>query len=152
MRLKIWFIGAAALACATLPALPIRAAGSGPNIIHIFADDLGFGSVNFNGQQLIQTPNLDALAAGGMQFTNAYAASVCSASRATLYTGFNSSHAFVDGNSQLDGSGTPVDTGFRAEDVMTGQVLEQAGYSTAVFGKWGFGATGGSIAVPRCAR
>ena len=38
MRLKIWSIGAAALACATLPALPICAAGSGPNIIHIFAD------------------------------------------------------------------------------------------------------------------
>ncbi|HVT26906.1 MAG TPA: sulfatase-like hydrolase/transferase, partial [Lacipirellulaceae bacterium] len=146
MRLKFWSIGAAALACATLLALPIRAAGAGPNIIHIFADDLGFGSVGFNGQQLIQTPNLDALAAGGMQFTNAYAASVCAASRGTLYTGFNSGHTYVDGNSELT-------QGFRADEVMTGQVLEQAGYSTAVFGKWGFGATGarnlsGSDATP----
>jgi arylsulfatase A len=135
MRLKTWSIGAAALACATLPALSNWAASSGPNIIHIFADDLGFGSVGFNGQQLIQTPNLDALAAGGMQFTNAYSASVCAASRATLYTGFNSGHANVDGNSEIS-------QGFRADEVMTGQVLEQAGYSTAIFGKWGFGASG----------
>ncbi|HEX5471476.1 MAG TPA: sulfatase-like hydrolase/transferase [Lacipirellulaceae bacterium] len=142
MRQYAFSISVATLVCAALSSSPIRAAASGPNIIHIFADDLGFGSVGFNGQQKIQTPNLDALAAGGMQFTNAYAAAVCAASRATLYTGFNSGHTSVDGNSQLDGNNTGVDVGFRAEDVMTGQVLEQAGYSTAVFGKWGFGATG----------
>ena len=54
-------------------AVPARPA-AGPNIIHIFADDLGFGSVGFEGQTQIATPNLDALAAGGMTFTNAYAA------------------------------------------------------------------------------
>ena len=52
---------------AVLCAMPALAAG--PNIIHILADDLGYGSVGFNGQTQIQTPNLDALAAGGMQFT-----------------------------------------------------------------------------------
>ena len=60
-----------------------------PNIVHIFADDLGWGSVGFNGQTQIATPNLDALAAGGMRFTNAYACPSCAASRATLYTGFH---------------------------------------------------------------
>ena len=135
MRRQLWLTCVAALVLAALPVVPARTDAAGPNIIHIFADDLGFGSVGFNGQQLIQTPNLDALAAGGMQFTNAYAASVCAASRATLYTGFNSGHANVDGNSELT-------QGFRADEVMTGQVLEPAGYSTAVFGKWGFGTTG----------
>ncbi len=123
------------LACALLPSQLVRAQATKPNIIHIFADDLGFGSVGFEGQTQIATPNLDALAAGGMTFTNAYAASVCAASRATLYTGFNSGHANVDGNSELT-------QGFRSDEVMTGTVMEQGGYSTAVFGKWGFGATG----------
>ena len=52
-----------------------------------------------------------------------------------LYTGFHSGHSNIDGNSELN-------QGFRADEVMTAQVLAQAGYSTAVYGKWGFGATG----------
>src|SRR3954462_10776021 len=106
-----------ALGAALCPC-PTRAAG--PNIIHIFADDLGYGSVGFNGQMQIATPNLDALAAAGMKFTNAYAATVCAASRATLYTGFNNGHANVDGNSELT-------QGFNSDEVMTGTVLQQAG-------------------------
>ncbi len=116
-------------------AVSVRAAG--PNIIHILADDLGYGSVGFNGQTKILTPNLDALAAGGMKFTSAYACPTCAAARATLYTGFNTGHANVDGNSELT-------AGFNADEIMTGTVLKQAGYNTAVFGKWGFGATGGN--------
>ncbi|HEX4413213.1 MAG TPA: sulfatase-like hydrolase/transferase [Lacipirellulaceae bacterium] len=135
MRLPLWCLCAAALACAVAFARPACAQATKPNIIHIFADDLGFGSVGFEGQTQIKTPNLDALAAGGMTFTNAYAASVCAASRATLYTGFNSGHANVDGNSELT-------QGFRSDEVMTGTVMEQGGYNTAVFGKWGFGADG----------
>src|SRR3954466_7248811 len=87
-----------ALGAALCP-LPARAAG--PNIIHIFADDLGYGSVGFNGQTLIQTPNLDALATGGMRFANAYSCPACAAARATLYTGFNTGHTNVDGNNEL---------------------------------------------------
>jgi arylsulfatase A-like enzyme len=126
---------ACVLLVAALFAAPARAVSPQPNIIHIFADDLGFGSVGFNGQTQIATPNLDALAAGGMQFTNAYACPTCAAARATLYTGFNTGHANVDGNSELT-------KGFNADEVMTGTVLQQAGYNTAVFGKWGFGADG----------
>lgn len=110
-----------------------------PNIVHIFADDLGWGSVGFNGQTKIATPNLDALAAGGMRLANSYSAPVCAPSRAMLYTGFHQGHAVIDGNDALTGA-----SGFRAEDVMIGQVMGSAGYSTAVFGKWGFGATQGS--------
>jgi arylsulfatase A-like enzyme len=134
------------LAAAAAALFPIAARATGPNIVHIFADDLGYGSVGFNGQTQIQTPNLDALAAGGMQFTSAYSCPTCAAARATLYTGFNTGHTNVDGNSELT-------SGFNGDEIMTGTVLAQAGYSTAVFGKWGFGATGtrnlaGSDAVP----
>ena len=84
MRLLLHALCSGVLFCTALSAIAVRAASSPPNIVHIFADDLGWGSVGFNGQTQIATPNLDALAAGGMKLTNAYAASVCSASRATL--------------------------------------------------------------------
>ena len=67
--------------------------------------------------------------------TNAYSCPTCAAARSTLYTGFNTGHANVDGNSEINQA-------FHADEVMTGTVLKQAGYNTAVFGKWGFGATG----------
>jgi arylsulfatase A-like enzyme len=127
----------AALVAATLPALRLRAQAPRPNIVHLYADDLGWGSVGFNGQTQIATPNIDALASGGMSLLNAYAATVCSSSRASFYTGFHSGHANVDGNSELT-------QGFRADEIMTPQVLAPAGYTSAVFGKWGFGATGGT--------
>ncbi|HEX6961078.1 MAG TPA: sulfatase-like hydrolase/transferase [Lacipirellula sp.] len=110
-------------------------APSRPNIVHIFADDLGWGSVGFNGQELIETPSLDALAAAGMRFDNSYACTVCAPSRAMLYTGFHQGHAKVDRNGAIGG-------GFRDEDVMTAEVLAPADYTSAVFGKWGFGASG----------
>src|SRR5689334_17280152 len=143
MRLAFWPVCLSAL-CAVLMALPVRAAR--PNIVYILADDLGYGSVGFNGQTKIQTPNLDALAAGGMRFANAYSCPAWAAARSTLYTGFNTGHANVDGNNELT-------AGFNADEVMTGTVLKQAGYNTAVFGKWGFGASGtrsltGPDAVP----
>jgi arylsulfatase A-like enzyme len=106
-----------------------------PNIIHILADDLGWGSVGFNGQTQIQTPHLDELAGRGMVFRNAYAATVCAPSRAMLYTGFHQGHARVDSNGKIG-------SGFRAEEIMTPQVLASAGYNSAIFGKWGFGASG----------
>src|SRR6185503_15775010 len=110
--------------CAALVAPSVRAAG--PNIIHILADDLGYGSVGFNGQTQILTPNLDALAAGGLRFANAYACPTCAAARSTLYTGFNTGHANVDGNSEINQA-------FRTNEVMIGTVLKQANYNTAVF-------------------
>ena len=133
MRFFLYIVCGVALSGLALTVTTARAAA--PNIIHILADDLGYGSVGFNGQTLIQTPNLDALAAGGMRFTKAYACPTCAAARSTLYTGFNTGHANVDGNSELT-------SGFNADEVMTGSVLQQAGYSTAVYGKWGFGASG----------
>jgi arylsulfatase A-like enzyme len=134
MTRHLWAI-CGALGLAALSATPVGAAPARPNIVHIFADDLGWGSVGFNGQAQIATPNLDALAAAGMRLTNAYSAPVCAPSRAMLYTGFHQGHASIDGNDAID-------EGFRAQDVLTPQVIGPTGYTSAVFGKWGFGATG----------
>ncbi|QDU88547.1 Arylsulfatase [Pirellulimonas nuda] len=128
------------LGCATWLAAAVGGLSPGfaqkPNIVHILADDLGYGSVGFNGPTQIQTPTLDALAAAGMRFNNAYAASVCGPSRAMLYSGFHNGHTLVDRNSNLNGEV------FRDDGQTLGDHLMSAGYRTAIFGKWGFGGTG----------
>ncbi len=108
-----------------------------PNIVHIFADDLGWGSVGYNGQSLIKTPNIDALANGGMKFNNAYAATVCGPARAMLVAGYHNGHTLVDSNQNLGGDP------YRSEGQTVGQYLQNGGYNTALFGKWGFSGTGG---------
>ncbi len=120
-------------------------AQGGPNIVHIFADDLSKSSVGVYGQNAraqsglaaIRTPNIDALAGAGMTFNRGYAATLCSPSRAMLMTGFHQGHAFNDRNANIG-------VGFRAEDVTVGEVLQDAGYTTSVWGKWGFGGSGGT--------
>jgi arylsulfatase A-like enzyme len=105
-----------------------------PNIIFMLADDLGYGDVGCFGQKRIATPNIDALAAGGMRFTDAYAGStVCAPSRCALMTGLHTGHGRVRGN---DG------TGLRAEDVTVAEVLKRAGYTTGLTGKWALGEAG----------
>src|SRR5215211_3554438 len=77
-----------------------------PNVIFILADDLGYGDLGCYGQKLIQTPNLDRMAAEGMRFTQFYAGSpVCAPSRCTLLTGLHSGHAFVRNNKELETEG-----------------------------------------------
>ncbi len=86
------------LASVAAPAL-LPAQGRKPNIILILADDLGYGDLGCYGQQRIQTPYLDRLAAEGMRFTDAYAGStVCAPSRCCLMTGLHTGHALVRGN------------------------------------------------------
>lgn len=112
-----------------------------PNIIHILADDLGWGAVGFNGQKLIETPHLDALARGGMILNNSYSCTVCAPSRSMLYTGKHQGHGPIDSNGAIG-------RGFSVDDVLTPQVLAQAGYDSAIFGKWGFGADGQRVIGP----
>jgi arylsulfatase A-like enzyme len=102
-----------------------------PNIIFILADDLGYGDLGCYGQKRIRTPNLDHMAAEGMRFTQFYAGStVCAPSRCCLMTGFHTGHATVRGNALVP---------LRPEDVTVAQVLKDAGYATALVGKWGLG-------------
>ena len=102
-----------------------------PNIIFILADDLGYGDVGCFGQETIQTPNIDKLAAEGMKLTDHYAGStVCAPSRCCLMTALHSGHALVRGNARLP---------LRPGDVTVAELLKEAGYATGIIGKWGLG-------------
>ncbi|SEA38757.1 Arylsulfatase A [Arachidicoccus rhizosphaerae] len=111
-----------------------------PNIVFLLADDLGFGDVGFNGQSKIRTPNLDALAKDGKMYTHFYAGtSICAPSRSTLLTGQHTGHTYIRGNKSVEPEGQePLPkTGKGLFDL-----LHQAGYHTAAFGKWGLGYIG----------
>ena len=111
-----------------------QAAPVQPNIIFILADDLGYGELGCYGQKLIHTPRLDRMAAEGLRFTDFYAgATVCAPSRCVLMTGNHLGHARVRGN------GAGAEQALAAEDVTVAEVLKQAGYATALIGKWGLG-------------
>jgi uncharacterized sulfatase len=101
------------------------------------ADDLGYGDLGCYGQKLIQTPNLDRMAAEGLRFTQFYAGStVCAPSRSVLMTGLHTGHTRVRGN------GGGAAQMLRDEDVTVAEVLRGAGYVTGLIGKWGLGMPG----------
>jgi len=113
------------------------AAAEKPNVIYILADDLGYGEVGYNGQQMIKTPELDALAGKGMRFTDHYCgSSVCAPSRCSLMTGRHPGHAYIRANSPGYPNGqTPIP----ADSETLGKLMQRAGYATACIGKWGLG-------------
>ncbi|MFJ4964041.1 sulfatase-like hydrolase/transferase [Streptomyces sp. NPDC088729] len=132
---------AAALALAALPGAPAaaapRAARRAPNIVLILADDLGYGELGAYGQKKITTPRIDALAAQGLRFTQAYsAAAVCAPSRCSLLTGLHSGHAAVRQNPFAGDEGQGR---LREGDTTFAEVLRTRGYRTGCIGKWGFG-------------
>lgn len=117
-------------------AVPIgQAAEVKPNIIHIVADDLGWKDVGFNGSTDIKTPNLDALAASGAKFSQFYVQSMCTPTRAALMTG---RYPFRYG---LQTMVIPsVSTyGLATDEWLMPQCLKEAGYKTAIIGKWHLG-------------
>ncbi len=118
---------------------------SKPNVIFILADDLGYGDVGAFGQKLIKTPHIDRLAAEGMRFTQAYAGeTVCAPSRCTLMTGKHNGHSHIRGNREIKPEGQepmPADT------FTVAHLMQQAGYTTGIVGKWGLGHPG-SASVP----
>jgi arylsulfatase A-like enzyme len=108
-----------------------------PNVIFILADDLGYGDLGCYGQEVIATPCLDTMAQQGLRFTQFYAGStVCAPSRSVLMTGQHLGHTWVRGNSR--GPGQTL----RAEDVTVAELFQEAGYRTALIGKWGLGEAG----------
>ena len=126
---------AAALAAAGIG----RAAGRKPNIIIILADDMGFADAAFQGAKDTHTPNLDALAATGIRFTNGYVSHpFCSPTRAGLMTARYQQRFGHENNPKYDKhdevSGLPTD------QITMPQVLASAGYRTGIVGKWHLGA------------
>lgn len=124
----------ATIACAGPPASAQTTARK-PNILHIVADDLGWKDVGFNGCTDIRTPNLDALAAGGARFTQFYVQPMCTPTRAALMTGrypfrYGLQTAVIPSVSAY---------GLDTSEWLMPQCLEQAGYETAIIGKWHLG-------------
>lgn len=102
-----------------------------PNIIFIMADDLGYGDLGAYGQTKINTPHIDKLAKEGMRFTQFYSGStVCAPSRCSLMTGYHTGRALVRGNERIP---------LRPSDFTVAELLKNAGYTTALCGKWGLG-------------
>ena len=113
---------------------------SKPNVIYILADDMGRSDLGIYGQQLIETPHLNRLAAGGMKFTNHYSGStVCAPSRSALMTGLHTGHTAIRGNKEYypEGQHPLPNSSFTLLEMM-----KEAGYTTGVFGKWGLGYVG----------
>jgi arylsulfatase len=110
-------------------------AASRPNIVLIFADDLGYGDLGCYGAKGHTTPNLDRLAAEGARFTRFYVAQpVCSASRAALLTGCYSSRVSIFG-----ALGPDAKIGVSDRETTIAELAKQAGYATAAIGKWHLG-------------
>ncbi len=111
-----------------------------PNIVFILADDLGIGDVNCYGGDrcLIETPNIDQLAAGGLRFTDAHVnASVCAPTRAAIMTG-----RYPWRNSRYQRGGAWGFTGLQFDPDITytlGDMFGDAGYHTSYIGKWHLG-------------
>ena len=106
-----------------------------PNIIFILVDDLGYGDIGCFGQEKIQTPHIDRLADQGIRFTEAYAGNaVCAPCRSSLMQGLHPGHARVRGNSFRQYRET-----LREGDYTVAMMLQEAGYKTGLFGKWGLG-------------
>ncbi|MHA7130859.1 arylsulfatase [Algoriphagus namhaensis] len=134
LRLAFLFM----ISCASPPEQ--EASQTPPNIIFILADDLGYGDIGVFGQQYIDTPNLDRLAANGMIFTDFYSgATVCAPSRSAFMTGLHTGHTPIRGNTEVEPEGqSPM-----PDSVLTvAKVLREAGYATGAFGKWGLGFPG----------
>jgi arylsulfatase A len=127
--LKMAGMGAAAAMTAPLWARAAEKAGEKPNLILILADDYGIGGVGCYGSDKYKTPNLDALAKGGLRFEYCYAMPLCAPTRAALMTGRYGFRTGVVDNG----------TGGRAtaqKETTIAKVLKQAGYATTVAGKW----------------
>jgi len=112
-----------------------------PNIVIIYADDLGYGEMGAYGATELKTPNLDRLANGGIRFTNGYASSAtCTPSRYALLTGIypwrNKSAKILPGTAPLI-----IDT----TQATIPKMLKKQGYNTGIVGKWHLGLGSGNV-------
>ncbi len=132
------------LAALLLPFLSIQKATATdrPNILFILVDDMGWRDLGCYGHEIHETPNIDSLAAGGMRFTDAYAACpICGPSRAAIMTGkLPSNTGFVDNYISTMKNGRLVRSGDRQfmelKEVTLAETFKAGGYQTGFVGKW----------------
>ncbi len=124
-----------------LPALASAADPALPNIVVIYADDLGYGDLScYNPECRYRTPRLDQMAAEGIRFTDAHSPStICSPSRYGLYSGQQIFRSTGRGGGAFEGPGGP--SYLKPGTQTIAQMLKEHGYRTGVFGKWHVGLT-----------
>jgi arylsulfatase A-like enzyme len=126
-----------------LLALPTGFAAPKPNLVIIFADDLGYGDLSSYGSPIIRTPHLDRMAAEGLRFTDFYsAAEVCTPSRAALLTGRYPLRSGMCGHRRVLFPNSKG--GLPPAEITLAEALQGAGYATAHIGKWHLGIHEGS--------
>lgn len=109
--------------------------GQKPNIVYIFADDLGYGDLSCYGAKDINTPNIDQIAKQGIKFTEFYSASsVCSPSRAALLTGRYPQRMGINTVFFPESF-----TGIPDKEITIPEILKEKGYATGIVGKWHLG-------------
>ena len=114
---------------------PVRAREGAPNVLFIVLDDVGYSHLGCYGGQ-IATPNIDALAADGLLFSNMHTTALCSPSRSCILTGRNH-HSNHMGCLSNGSTGFPGSDGYMPfENGMISEILKREGYSTYCVGKW----------------
>ena len=130
-----------ALVSLCLVAMAGGASAKLPNIVIIYADDLGFGDLScYNAKAAFKTPRLDQMAAEGIRFTDAHSPStICSPSRYGLFSGQQIYRSTGRGGGAFEGPGGP--SYLRPGTLTLGAMLQEKGYRTGIFGKWHVGLT-----------
>ena len=132
VRLKLLAASFLALSAA----LTVSAADRPPNVVFVMADDVGFECFGAYGSRQYDTPRIDRLADGGVRFTHCYSTPLCTPSRVALMTGMSNARNYMDFGSLLP------------DQYTIANLFADAGYATAVAGKWQLQGSGNAPGVP----